>query len=809
MVVFRRASCVLFGLILCFSPFRLKAEATGLFGAFRLKAEATGLSGPGATGLSGAGATELLQAGATGASGAGARAAQEVPDGAAAPVKTRDSEGRVTVRAFRVAEPPRIDAVLDEALYASRPPITDFIQQDPQEGQVATERTLVWLSFDDHNLYVGARCYDSQPHRIMANDMRRDGRNVSQNDNFSIILDTFHDRRNGYEFLMNAIGGAWDTQVTDERDINRDWNAVWTQHSRLDSEGWTLEMAIPFRSLRYRGGGPQVWGINIRRNVRWKNELSYLSPVPRAYGPRGILRLSQAATLVGLEAPGSSLRLDFKPYAVGNLTADRAIDPSFRNRRDADAGFDVKYGVTQGLTADFTYRTDFAQVEDDDLQVNLTRFNPLFPEKREFFLEGQGIFAFGGASTSPSSSSASTPANTPVLFFSRRIGLSGSREVPIQAGGRLTGKAGRYSIGLLDIQTDRSTDAKAAATNFGVIRVKRDILRRSYIGVVATRRAPSVGPSLTGAAGSGDNLTFGVDANFSFFESLNFLGYYAGTRTPGLERDDRSYRARFDYDADLLGIQVERLAVGQNFNPEVGFLRRRDFVESLAQLRVSRRPRSLPAVRKINYEAALDYITDGDERLENRQFRVGVRTEMQTSDTWSVGYTRDFEFLAVPFEIVPGTWVPAGAYHSPTVRGSYTLGTQRKISGEISAARGSFYGGDRTDLGYRGRAEVTKRLSLEPGISVNRVELPAGRFTATLLTTRGTFSFTPRMLTSALIQYNSTANLLTTNVRFRWEYQPGSELFLVYSDGRDTLTRGYPHLMNRGVTLKVTRLFRF
>lgn len=768
MFVFSRASCVLFTLFLLLMPVRLTAEAT---------------SSP----------------------------AQEAPDGSAAPVKTRDRDGRVTVRAFRVAEPPRIDAILDEALYASRPPITDFIQQEPREGEIATERTLVWLSFDDENLYVGARCYDSQPQRIVANDMRRDGRNVSQNDNFSIVLDTFHDRRNGYEFLMNAIGGAWDTQVTDERDINRDWNAVWTQHSRLDSEGWTLEMAIPFRSLRYRGSGPQVWGINIRRNVRWKNELSYLSPVPRTYGPRGILRLSQAATLVGLKAPASSLRLDFKPYAVGNLTADRALDPSFRNRRDADAGFDLKYGVTQGLTADFTYRTDFAQVEDDDLQVNLTRFNPLFPEKREFFLEGQGIFAFGGASTSPSfGSSASTPANTPVLFFSRRIGLSGSREVPIQAGGRLTGKAGRYSIGLLDIQTDRSTEANAPATNFGVVRIKRDVLRRSYIGVVATRRAPSVGLTPAGAGTrDGDALTLGVDANFSFFESVNLLGYYAGTRTPGLDRDDRSYRARFDYDADLLGVQVERLAVGRHFNPEVGFLRRRNFVENLAQLRVSRRPRSLPSVRKINYEAALDYITDGDGRLENRQARGGVRTEMQSGDSWSVTYLRDFEFLAVPFEIVPGTRVPGGAYHSPTIRGSYTLGTQRKLSGEVSAARGSFYGGDRTDFGYRGRAEVTKRLSLEPGISVNWVDLPTGRFTATLFTTRGTFSFTPRMLTSALFQYNSTANLLTTNVRFRWEYHPGSELFLVYSDGRDTLTRGYPYLMNRGVTLKVTRLFRF
>ena len=728
-------------------------------------------------------------------------AAQEpVPLVSPPAVMSRDSDGNVTVRAVRVQAPPRVDGILDEALYDTLTPITGFIQQDPDEGQPATEPTFVWIMFDDRNLYIAARCRDSQPSRIVANDMRRDGRNVSQNDNLSVIIDTFHDRRNGYEFLMNSIGGAWDTQVTDERDANRDWNTVWTPRSRRDAEGWTVEIAIPFRSLRYRGSGPQVWGINVRRNVRWKNELSYLSPVPRLYGARGILRLSQAATLVGLEAPPSSLNLEIKPFVVANTKADRALDPAFRNRTDGDAGFDLKYGLTQSLTADVTYRTDFAQVEDDDQQVNLTRFNLLFPEKRDFFLEGQGMFAFGGATTTPPTGATNAaPVNTPVLFFSRRIGLSGNRAVPIEAGARMTGKAGRYSIGLLDIQTDKSVAALAPETNFGVVRFKRDILRRSYIGVIATHRSP-------GIAGH-DNQVYGVDANLSLFTNLNLVGYYAGSRTPGLHDDDRSYRARFDYDADLFGLQVEQLAVGRNFNPEVGFLRRTDFVESLVQLRVSQRPPSLSKVRKLNYEGAFDYLTNGAGRMENRQARIGLRTDMENGDTWGVSYSRDFEFVPVPF-VIGGTRVPIGDYLSPTIRANYTLGTQRRISGDISTARGGFYGGDRTDLAYRGRAEITSRLSVEPGISVNWVDLPTGSFTATLVTGRVTFSFTPRMLTAALLQYNSTSSLYTTNVRFRWEYRPGSELFVVYSDGRDTLHGGFPLLQNRGVTVKVTRLFR-
>jgi hypothetical protein len=470
----------------------------------------------------------------------------------------------------------------------------------------------------------------------------------------------------------------------------------------------------------------------------------------------------------------------------------------------------VKYGLTPSLTADFTYRTDFAQVEDDDQQVNLTRFNLLFPEKRDFFLEGQGIFAFGGAATSASSSTSSaTPVNTPVLFFSRRIGLSGTRAVPIDAGGRLTGKAGRYSIGLLDIHTGDEPIAGAVATNFAVVRVKRDILRRSYVGVIGTHRSPSAGPPTRPGSGppAGQNGVAGVDANLSFFVNLNIVGYYAGTSTPGLKGRDRSYRGRFDFDSDRLGVQVERLAVGRNFNPEIGFLRRDGFVENIAQLRVSRRPHDLLGIRRVSYEAGVDYITNDERRLENRQVRAAVRGEMHSSDTWSLTYTRDFEYLDSPFEVL-GVKVPVGAYHSPALRAGYTFGSQRRVAGDVTLVHGGFYGGDRTEVGYRGRAEMTARLSLEPGITVNWVDMPAGRVTATLLSTRMALSFNPRMLTAALVQYNSSSHLVSTNIRYRWEYRPGSDLFLVYSDGRDTLGQGFPLLTNRGLTVKLTRLFR-
>ena len=716
-------------------------------------------------------------------------------------VIARDSEGGVTVRAVRVDQPIRIDGALDEAIYSQARSIDDFVQIEPEYGQPVSEPTSIWVLYDDEHLYISARCLDSRPDQIVANDMRRDGGNITQNDNISIVLDTFYDRRNGYEFLVTPVGGMMDSQVTDERDVNRDWNTVWASRSRLTDEGWTTEVMIPFRSLRYRAPGPQIWSLNVRRTIRWKNEYAYLRPTPRSEGARGILRFSMAASLVGHEIRPGSIGLEVKPYLLGAARADRVLDPAFRTDFDGDAGFDVKYGLTRSLTTDFTFRTDFAQVEDDDQQVNLTRFNLLFPEKREFFLEGQGIFGFGGVESSPRRA-ATSPSNTPVMFFSRRIGLSGDRQVPIDVGGRLTGKAGKYSVGLLQIRTGESEAAGAPTTDFSVVRVKRDILSRSYIGAIGTRR----GPSPTGAD---DNLAFGVDAGLNFFQFLNIVSYYARTRTPGFQGDDHSYRGRLFYDADLFGLTLEHLAVGRNFNPEVGFLRRRGFVESLGQVRISRRPQAFPSVRKISLEGAFDYITGGDGRVENRQARAGVRAELQNSDAWNVEYLYDFEYVPIEFELPGDLPVPVGEYRFSTLVGRYTLGAQRQVAGDLTLAHGGFYGGTRTEAGYRGRVVLRRNFAVEPGLSINWLDLPQGQVTATLASARGTYSVSPTMWVAALVQYNSASHLATANVRFRWEYRPGSDLFVVYGDGRDTLLRGVDRLQNRGFTVKLTRLLRF
>src|SRR6266550_5760888 len=435
-------------------------------------------------------------------------------DGPAPPISpaviSRDASGRATIRAVRITTPLRVDGRLDEPLYISVPPISDFVQQEPEEGAPSTEKTEMWLAFDADNLYVAFRCWESEPDQVVANEMRRDGPNMWQgNDLVAFSLDTFRDRRNSFNFITNALGGRDDGQVTNERQWNGDWNTVWDVRAGRFEGGWTAEFAIPFKSLRYQPGREQVWGLNAFRTNRWKNEISYITHVPAARGQSALYQGATEATLVGLEAPSDSRTIELKPYAISDLTTNRITTPAVAHDLNANVGFDAKYGLTQNMAADFTYNTDFAQVEADEQQVNLTRFSLFFPEKREFFLENQGTFAFGGAAAGGFSAANS---DVPILFYSRRIGLDDGRPIPIIGGGRTTGRVGRYSLGLIDIQTGE--DRGVRSTNFSVVRFKRDLLRRSNIGLLFTGRS-------VGQSGAGGNALYGFDGTFGFFDNLN------------------------------------------------------------------------------------------------------------------------------------------------------------------------------------------------------------------------------------------------------------------------------------------------
>ena len=754
------------------------------------------------------GASQVEAAQAPAAAPVRSRGAVRAPAPAPVPPETisRTPEGGVTIRAVRIPEGLKVDGRLDESYYREVTPIGDFIQQEPTEGEPATEKTEAWIFFDNANLYVSARCWDSSPEREIANEMRRDSGTILQNENFGIVLDTFNDKRNGFLFQSTPLAAQRDGTVNDERQ-NVDWNGVWDVKTERFEQGWTVEFAIPFKTLRYDSNPVQVWGINLRRIVRWKNEWTFVTPMPAYLQSSAIFYVSLGATLVGIETPPSGLNLEVKPYAISGVRTDRRAAPPFVNDVDGDVGMDAKYGLSKSMTLDLTYNPDFAQVEDDTQQVNLTRFNQFFPERREFFLEGQGLFSFGGSAPGTVGGGAVAGGNAPLLFFSRRIGLNNGRPIPIAGGARLTGRAGANSFALLNIQAREDEPSGSRATNFSAVRARRDVLQRSYVGLLYTRRDE------TAAEGAPTGQTWGVDGMYSFSPSLSLISYYARTEKPGVSDLNASYLTSFNYNADRYGLQLQRLKVGELFNPEVGFLRRSDFVQDFVQARFSPRPapNRMKAIRRFILQGNLEYMENNQGRLDFREQSGQFGIEFFSSDRLNFDYTRDYEFIPRPFAIASNVTVPVGGYTYQNLLASYSMGTQHKLSGTVSYQHGSLYGGTKRTLGMSGgRAEITPQFTLEPSFSLNWVDLPWGEFTSSVITERTTYTLTPRMFVSALTQYNSSSHTFSINARFRWEYRPGSEVFVVYSDGRDTAVDGaFLPVINRAFVVKVNRLLRF
>jgi len=730
--------------------------------------------------------------------------ASGVIDGPPAPVApavvSRDDQGRVTIRAVRLEESLHVDGHLDESIYANVATVSDFLQQEPQEGEPSTEKTEFWVFFDDEIFYLAARVWDSDMANLVTRELRRGNSGIAQDDSITLTLDTFYDRRNGYYFQTNSLGGIYDALIADERSENVDWDTVYRTKSARFDWGWSMELAIPFKSLRYPGSGEQIWGMNVRRTMPRQNELAYLSPPPASYGRVGIWKLSSAATLVGLEAPDHSINLELKPYGIANLMTDTTVSPALDNDFTRNGGFDLKYGLTRGLVADFTYQTDFAQVEVDDAQVNLTRFSLYFPEKRQFFLEGQDLFSFGGAGPR---FSGTPPGDTPVLFFSRRIGLSDGTPVPIIGGGRVTGRIGPYSVGLLNIHTEESPTLGVGKTGFSVVRLKRNIFRRSSIGVIGTHRSLN-------KQGTGSNEVYGVDGRLALLSNFFVDAYYARSDTVGRTGYDASYRLRIENNGDRYGFQLEHLLVGKDFNPEVGFLRRHDFRRNLGQLRFSPRPEFGSVVRKYTYEVNFDqFASDSTGLIESQEIKGRFRTEFQSADRIDVDYVNQYEFLTKPFKITDGVVIPVGGYYFENVRASILFARHRRFNGTLKIQAGDFFGGKRTEVSYKGRAQLTTGFVIEPSVAVNWIDLPQGKFSTEIGQMRLIYSMTPRMFVEALTQYTSRDKSVSSNVRYRWEYQPGSDIYIVYSEGRDSRMRGFSGLLNRGVAIKFTRLLRF
>ncbi len=689
---------------------------------------------------------------------------------------------RYMMPAVRVGERPRLDGVLDEAIWQQAAVIEEFVQQEPREGAPASERTEVRVMYDARSLLIAVHAFDSEPSALVATEMRRDSDRLLDEDSFSLILDTFNDSRNGYMFVTTPLGAKLEQQISEEGEgntragllnanVNRNWDGIWEVATQVTSDGWIAEIAIPLTTLRFSDAADQQWGINFMRNIRRKNEQVFWAPIPKAYT---LTRVSMAGALVGLQSLSHGLDLKLKPYVVSGVR-DTKTAANHSTEFLRDVGADVKYGVTGGLNLDLTYNTDFAQVEVDEQQVNLTRFGLFFPEKRDFFLENAGQFKMGTGGTFTS-----TTVETD-LFFSRRIGLSDTGQViPIIGGARLAGKQGRHNIGILDIQTDSAFGRPG--DNFLIARYGSDVLKRSRVGAIFINKE-----TLGGDAHY--NRTMGADANLVVGKNLQINSYVAKSQTPGLNGNDMAFFGRVAYRDPAWNVWVNYLDVQDNFNDEVGFVQRTGVKTTKAYFSPTPRP-GKASIRMLEPMFVLTYITDQHNRMVTRTQHFMNGFYMEDGSFINVIYQKNLDVLDVPFQIQKDVRIPVGTYKFDEVTLTYNTNPARRFYERFSYNPMEFYGGTKQTITGAVGVRASSHLSSELQFSRNDVQLPWGDFLANLAILRVDYAVSPRATVRSLTQYNSLTREVTNSVRFNFIYRPGSDIYIVYNDLQQT---GVPH----------------
>ena len=709
----------------------------------------------------------------------------------ALPLSAQLSKEAHQARAVRVDQGPNIDGELDDAVWSSAALIDLFIQQEPNEGAPATERTEVRLLYDESNLYLGVYAYDSSPSGIVATEMRRDSPRILEEDNFQIILDTFEDSRSGYMFVTSPLGAKLEQQVFEEGEgrtfglssnINRDWNGVWHVSTRQTSDGWIAEIAIPLVTLRFPANEQQSWGVNFMRNIRRKNEQAFWAPIPKPYS---VTRVSLAGSLQGLESLNRGLDLRIKPFAVagGRRLSEAGVAD---NSSESDVGLDVKYGITAGLNLDLTVNTDFAQAEVDDEQVNLTRFALFFPEKREFFLENAGQFNVGTTNTFQRISD---------LFFSRRIGLSDSGEaIPIRGGARMTGKVGRNNIAVMNIQTGSAFGQPG--DNFTVARYSRGVLTRSKVGAIVINKESTGGSDHY-------NRTYGTDFAMAPHANLALNGFIAKTDSPDVTDSDMGGHFRAEWLNQSSKMHVEYSHLQDNFNPEVGFVPRKGIKKTRVHFEWNPRPEVL-GIRMLDPMANVTYTTDLNNRILSRRIHTMLGINFDNGARIILWYNDFFERLDEPFSVSDVTIAP-GDYNFGEYQFWLTSDPSRRVYADVQYKPQTWFGGDRKDLQFTLGLRVSDRISTEGKYSRNDVDLPVGDFVTQLGSIRVDLALSPTMTLRTLTQYNSLAEQWSTSIRFNFIYRPGSDIYIVYDDVRRDPT-GFPLVKDRQIMFKFTYL---
>jgi hypothetical protein len=705
--------------------------------------------------------------------------------------------------ALRIDEPVRVDGRFDEPFWALIDPATGFTQREPNPGEAATERTEVRFAYDDRNMYIGVTAFDSEPDAVLAKAMQRDGQGsfggfggpagaYRDDDSVTIVLDTFLDGRNGFYFETNPNGARADALIENERDANFEWDGVWNVSSRRTAEGWAAEFVIPFSTLRFDPNS-DTWGANIRRLIRRKNEEVHWAPIDLG---ENVLRVSLAGDLIGMLDLEPGLNLRIKPFGSASSARDYR-DPMAEAENSFDAGLDLlRWGITNSMTLDLTANTDFAQVEVDNQQVNLTRFSLFFPEKREFFLENAGIFDFAKADAAGGSNRGGPLWR---VFHSRNIGIDEEGIVPIVAGGRFTGRAGGWNWGLLDVQTDSVDELGVRSTNWGVARLKRNIGARSSIGGIFTNRQ---------SGGDDWNRVAGLDADINPTQQININGALTTSSDSGIDGSGWAGTAGFNYRGNVWQASAGYTQITDDFNPEMGFLLRSGVRQYSYNVNFEPRPSNTMGVRNLSFAHRGSYFVGDDGELESATSTLRFfGFDLLSGDRATFFGDYNYDRIQEPFEIQPGIFVEPGKHSWATVGIFISTDSSRPVSFFGFWTKGGFYNGNRLQGSNGLTLRLNKHVRLNTDWNYNSVELPDGAFTVNVLRQRVDVGLSPNLFWNNFVQYNDSDDLMSINSRLNWIYKPGADLFLVYNQEWETGNGSIP--ADRAIILKFTYLFMF
>ena len=700
------------------------------------------------------------------------------------------------MQAVALDSAPTVDGIVSgDATWSSVPPASGFWQVQPNDGLPATQRTDVYVGYTSDALYIGVMAHDDDPSGIIVSDSRRDS-SLEDTDAFLIIIDGLLDRQNGYVFGTNAASIEYDGQVTKEGSgdnfgsgggaFNLNWDGSWTVQARVTDDGWSAEFEIPFATLRYGQADVQDWGINFQRNIRRNNEIAYWAPLDLN---RNLYRVSEAGTLTGI-APPPQRNLQITPYVLGDWRRGGTLSGT---ESDSDTGFDIKYSVTPSLTLDLTYNTDFAQVEADEKQLNLDRFNLFFPEKRPFFLENAGQFAVGNGQEVE-------------MFFSRRIGIAVDGEpIPVEGGARLSGKIGeRTNVGFLYMGTE-DVAGIAPGNDFAVARINQELPNRSSIGAIIVSRD---GDGSYLVPSSDDyNRTYAIDGRLGIGDNTLVQAWVAQTETPGRRSRDDAFSLKYDYSSAEWSHRAEYTEVGKDFNPEVGFLARSEYRKGSAFVMRRIRPDNLWGLLEIRPHASYTGYWKFDGFQESGFLHLDTHWEFKSSAEIHTGYNFTKAGVVTPFEIVPGVVIPADTYDHGEAQLILMSDDSKPLNFELRTVVGGQFGGDRVSLSPTINYRIGETFRSELSVNYNDYDLPVpnGDFTVSLMRLRLSYSFTPSIQLQSLVQYNDETEKLGTNIRFSWLRNANSGLFLVYNEVDEQADGGLP--TGRQFILKYSHIF--